>query len=611
MSRPPCLCDGRADIRCDASHCDLASPIGAPGDSDRCVICWQYHHSPPHNALWGGSGIRATARGNSSMPCIHLGGETGERRNCPTCQGHVEVKLRECALHGQCSTRKKLDNIACCAGCPDRETSRRVAHPGTIRHLAYFVYPAAHNKGEIWRWNIARLKRRLSLFNGRRIVGIATDGSTEPAAAVREILAGCGCEFIEKCNDPALKEVTLYADLLAHLSDCTGPEHAFFYGHAKGVTSRGWSAAQGNRRGVRQWTEALYETCLDYWPAVARLLEHYPVAGPFKRVGYRFNDAPAPKRCSWHYSGSFRWHRCADLFARDWRNVQPHWCGGEMQPGELFRADEAACIMGEFQDYGLALYTDEFWDRWASTALDQFHEEHLPQRRQPLLMTCVLASHRKPGFVHQAIASVVNQSCPDWQLIVIDSGDLYDAGEFARYTDPRILITTTGETSDNPSTQGWAINECFRRGLVRGDLACYLSDDDVYQPWAFETFLDRARTHPDESAWYGLADRCEIRRDGSEVKLGELPLPPVAPGTNGGIGGVSLDEKADGGQVCHRIATAYEPWPEARERNIANHCDGLWMDAVGRKATIHALMVKVLRHRHTALSTFTTSSDAR
>jgi len=54
--RPPCLCTGRTDIRCDAEHCDLAHPAGAPGHPDLCKICWQYHHSQPHNLVWGGDG---------------------------------------------------------------------------------------------------------------------------------------------------------------------------------------------------------------------------------------------------------------------------------------------------------------------------------------------------------------------------------------------------------------------------------------------------------------------------------------------------------------------------------------------------------------------------
>ena len=33
------MCDNRTDIRCTASHCDIAGP-GAPGNSNSCRVCW-------------------------------------------------------------------------------------------------------------------------------------------------------------------------------------------------------------------------------------------------------------------------------------------------------------------------------------------------------------------------------------------------------------------------------------------------------------------------------------------------------------------------------------------------------------------------------------------
>lgn len=51
-------------------------------------------------------------------PCIHLGEPTGERRECDSCQGKVEIKLRACGVYGNCTTHKRIDGIACCVGCP-------------------------------------------------------------------------------------------------------------------------------------------------------------------------------------------------------------------------------------------------------------------------------------------------------------------------------------------------------------------------------------------------------------------------------------------------------------------------------------------------------------
>ena len=140
--------------------------------------------------------------------------------------------------------------------------------------------------------------------------------------------------------------------------------------------------------------------------------------------------------------------------------------------------------------------------------------------------------------------------------------------------------------------QSWAINECFRRGLVRGDLVCYLSDDDVLDPGIFAAWLTAARVEPDQAAWYGPADRTEVRADG-EVKVGELPACGVAR---------RLDCKVDGMQICHRRSLAVA-WPE--DPTVAAHADGVFMDAVGGLAEVHPVAAKVGRHCHTMDSVLT------
>lgn len=42
-----CLCTGRTDIRCDATHCDLAGPADPTGRSQQCRLCWIRLHPDP------------------------------------------------------------------------------------------------------------------------------------------------------------------------------------------------------------------------------------------------------------------------------------------------------------------------------------------------------------------------------------------------------------------------------------------------------------------------------------------------------------------------------------------------------------------------------------
>jgi len=81
---------------------------------------------PRYAKLWWGLDLApAVAVPSLRIPvwqCVHLGVEVGRQR-CPSCRGHVEVKIHQCARHGTCTQGKRLDGHACCAGCPDAETA--------------------------------------------------------------------------------------------------------------------------------------------------------------------------------------------------------------------------------------------------------------------------------------------------------------------------------------------------------------------------------------------------------------------------------------------------------------------------------------------------------
>ena len=51
-------------------------------------------------------------------PCRHVG-EQLRTQECPTCSGRVRVKVFTCAVHGECTVAKRIDNVALCDGCID------------------------------------------------------------------------------------------------------------------------------------------------------------------------------------------------------------------------------------------------------------------------------------------------------------------------------------------------------------------------------------------------------------------------------------------------------------------------------------------------------------
>jgi hypothetical protein len=63
-----------------------------PCSCDQCHLCRLYHNDPRYRVLWDQGKTR----------CRHLGPETGETRECDTCQGRVRLKVFTCShpAHG-------------------------------------------------------------------------------------------------------------------------------------------------------------------------------------------------------------------------------------------------------------------------------------------------------------------------------------------------------------------------------------------------------------------------------------------------------------------------------------------------------------------------------
>jgi len=458
---------------------------------------------------------------------------------------------------------------------------------GQVRHLTYHLFP----QGPEWRPNVAQLCERISLFNGRRLVAVAIGDGSAAIDEVRSAFGEADVELIAFPNDPRTRELVSHVHLVAALECYRGPGDVTFYGHGKGISTAG---AHG---GVRQWREAMYRGCLDYWPAVQRALRTAAAVGVYRRLDYPPSGTKAP----WHFSGSFRWLRNADLYAREYLSIDAGWCGGEAYPARHFRFHESACLFGEFRGGELGLYLKGEWDGWAQKAADAWYQEHAGDRHFPQLVTVILNAHNQPVRVHEAIASVQNQTADAWQLLILHSGRCASPSCFERYrTDARIQLMPTGETDADSSArcgQGWAINEAWRRGRVRGDLVLHLSDDDVLDPRFLERVLAIAAGKPDQAAWYGPADRLRVRKDGSAQQLGRLGTVGIGRPSN------QLRCRVDGMQVFHRRSVRTD-WPEKVE--LRAHADGWWIDALASKTDVHPVPWLVGTHRHTPESSFTT-----
>ncbi len=236
---------------------------------------------------------------------------------------------------------------------------------------------------------MAELLKRLPVFNGRRIVTVATapGGSigkgrfVDPPEAVVEAFAGHDVEFRFVPNDPLRQEAPHFLTAMRELAS-TDPTEAVFYAHAKGVTR----PIQGGEA-IRVWTTAMYRHNLDRIDEIADLLRRWPCVGIAKKYGYpeMFVKGRARRAWSegdrpwhgWHYAGTFWWARHDALFSRpDWNQIELFAYATEKYLANFFRADEAFCLAYDdcARPYDLAT--------WRSDADSEQRTSHPVSRRK-------------------------------------------------------------------------------------------------------------------------------------------------------------------------------------------------------------------------------------
>lgn len=236
-----------------------------------------------------------------------------------------------------------------------------------IRNLLYHLWPV---QGSMWRFNLDELKRRIDLFNGRRIVALVRDGRAEDPERVMECLEGEGCEFIVVDNGAA-GECLTFPRMLERVRSLD-PDELTFYAHGKGV-----SYEPDVPPPVRRWTEVLYQTALDDWPRIARQMQSYALAGPCKRLG-RFKTHREVG--DWHYCGTFFWFRHARVFARGALEVPDFYGGVEAWPGVHFRPEEGGELFlgSPLERRGGSPYDGRFWRTVGEPALKAWRSGLVP-----------------------------------------------------------------------------------------------------------------------------------------------------------------------------------------------------------------------------------------
>lgn len=94
-------------------NCNLLEAKLAGGQSIYyCPVCERHLQLPS-----GLKPVRRCPRGR----CLHLGGEVRQQR-CTSCAGLVNIRVYQCAVHGEATIAKKFNDVRGCDLCSDYKT---------------------------------------------------------------------------------------------------------------------------------------------------------------------------------------------------------------------------------------------------------------------------------------------------------------------------------------------------------------------------------------------------------------------------------------------------------------------------------------------------------
>jgi len=205
------------------------------------------------------------------------------------------------------------------------------------------------------------------------------------------------------------------------------------------------------------------------------------------------------------------------------------------------------------------------------------------------LFTILLTSHRKRGFVHHAIRSVLAQTFRDFELLILDSGDLIpDLKQYEQL--PQVQVMHNGQTDDLPRTVpilSWILNRITPD--ARGHFITYLCDDDYYHPDYLQTFADAIE--PGVHCYWTTIESWKVNMDGSRIRPTGHMIPEDPP----------RRFHCNQLMMCHSKESALAvPWPMELETD--SFADGVLMERLAAKYTFKNVPGVHAVHQRTPLS---------
>ncbi|MCE9623476.1 MAG: glycosyltransferase [Actinomycetia bacterium] len=120
------------------------------------------------------------------------------------------------------------------------------------------------------------------------------------------------------------------------------------------------------------------------------------------------------------------------------------------------------------------------------------------------LVTIVTPSLNQGGFIRGAIESVLQQTYPNIEYIVMDAGSTDETKAVAaQYADRLVFVSEPDRGQSHAINKGWK--------LGKGEILAWLCADDILLPGAVQTIVDTFTNHPEASVAFGGCEMLDLQ----------------------------------------------------------------------------------------------------
>jgi len=126
------------------------------------------------------------------------------------------------------------------------------------------------------------------------------------------------------------------------------------------------------------------------------------------------------------------------------------------------------------------------------------------------LVTVVTPSYNQAEFLEDTLVSVLEQSGPPVEHVVVDGGSTDGSVDLLEAYEDRYDLRWVSESDEGQSD---AVNKGIE--MATGEWLCWINSDDYLLPGAIESFADARAAHPESDFIYG--DFVFVDADGNEI----------------------------------------------------------------------------------------------